>query len=187
MNNVFTSGEFGTEGVAPRLWLTLGINVGFTLGPVFKIRTGIYYGWKGYTHIHDGLVFFPQDTIGPSPTTSRVESQVSYSIWHLPLILQFNPKATRFFIAGGLAWNYQHYASVDQTIYFGNGDTEILPPTKEPSLNFSVVASLGYRLRVAEKIDLVFEPVFKYHFRDYIIAGSNLYNFGLKITLNYHI
>jgi hypothetical protein len=186
INNILTSSPVGTEGVAPRAGITFGINFGFSLSKSFRIRTGFYYGRKGYTHIHDGLIF-PQDTMDGNNTTSRLESQLKYSVFHLPLILQFNPGGSRFFATAGLAWDHQHSDNADRTIYYGSGDTDSLTAIQGPSPNFSAEATLGYKLAVSRSFELLIEPIFKFHFREYLISGSNLYNLGLRVTLNYNI
>ena len=186
MNSIFTEGNIGTEGVSPRMGATFGINFGFVIRPSFTIRTGVYYGRKKYGHIHNGLVF-PQDLIGPEPTTSSMESQVQYSIFHLPIILQVNPGGKQFFFAAGLGWDYQHYATAQQHIFFGNGEEDQLPEIKKPSPNFSSHLSFGYALKASDKVRMLFEPIFKIRIRDFIIAGSNLYNIGMRVTLNFNL
>lgn len=183
INSLLTENKVGFEGVFPQIGATFGLNIGFELVSSFTIRTGMYYGQKKYGHIHDGLIF-PEDLSGPEPTTSRMESQVQYAVFHLPLILQFNPGGSRFFFAAGLAWDYQHRATAQQRITFGNGEEGQLPELKDPSPNFSSQISFGYAVKASNRWNVLFEPFVRLHFVDYIIVGSRLYNAGMRITLN---
>ena len=68
-----------------------------------------------------------------------------------------------------------------RNIYFGNGSTQLMNSGNKMEANVGPLVSLGYQI---PKTNFLLEPLFKYYLRDQIIANSNQYNYGLKITYN---
>jgi hypothetical protein len=185
-NDLKVSNLLGQESVAPRIGVSAGLNVAFHLSNKISLRTGLGYGFKRYNHTHAGLIFGTDlnPTTGVN-TTTTVESKITFSEFQIPLVFQYELKENRFFIAGGMEITKPFANQSERIVYYGNGTTDFLPNPTQNGLNFAPVLSLGYLLPVTDQLCISIEPMFKYYLKTYIVAGSNLFNYGLKTTIHF--
>jgi hypothetical protein len=185
-NDLKVSNLVGQESVAPKMGLSAGLNVAFHLSNKFSLRTGLGYGFKHYNHTHAGLIFGtdlnPQTGVN---TTSTIESKIAFSELQFPLVFQYELKENKIFIAGGIEITKPFANQSERTVYYGNDTTDILSNPTQNGLNFAPVLSLGYLLPVTDQLSISIEPMFKYYLNTYIIAGSNLFNYGLSTTIHF--
>jgi hypothetical protein len=176
----------GQESVAPRIGVSAALNVAFHFSNKISLRTGLGYGFKNYNHTHAGLIFGTDlnPTTGVN-TTTTVESKITFSEFQIPLVFQYELKENRFFIAGGMEITKPFANQSERIVYYGNGTTDFLPNPTQNDLNFAPVLSLGYLLPVTDQLCISIEPMFKYYLKTYIVAGSNLFNYGLKTTIHF--
>jgi hypothetical protein len=185
-NNLKVGNVLGQESVAPKIGVSAGLNVAFRLSHQISLRSGLGYGFKHYNHTHAGLIFGTDlNPITGVNTTTTVESNVSFSEFQIPLVFQYELKENKIFIAGGLECTIPFANQSERTVYYGNGTTDMLANPTQNGLNFAPVLSLGYLLPVTEQLSLSIEPMFKYYLKTYIIAGSNLFNYGLRTTIRF--
>lgn len=186
LNQLIVGNPVGQESVKAKMGLSAGFTLEFRLSEKSFIRSGIGCGKKNYDHTHSGLIF--GNDIDPQTgliSTSRVESNVSFFELQIPLIFHYYVKENTFFIGGGIEAIYPIVNNSVRTIYYGNGDVEILSNTTENGINVAPVISFGYKQPLSDRLSLSIEPMFKYYLLEYIIGESNLYNLGLKTTLNF--
>ena len=185
-NDLKVSNLVGQESVAPKMGLSAGLNVAFHLSNKFSLRTGLGYGFKHYNHTHAGLIFGtdlnPQTGVN---TTSTIESKIAFSELQFPLVFQYELKENKIFIAGGIEITKPFANQSERTVYYGNGTTDVLSNPTQNGLNFAPVLSLGYLLPVTDQLSISIEPMFKYYLKTYIIAGSNLFNYGLRTAIHF--
>lgn len=176
----------GQESVAPRIGVSAALNVAFHFSNKISLRTGLGYGFKNYNHTHAGLIFGTDlnPTTGVN-TTTTVESKITFSEFQIPLVFQYELKENKFFIAGGMEITKPFGNQSERIVYYGNGTTDFLPNPTQNGLNFAPVLSLGYLLPVTDQLCISIEPMFKYYLKTYIVAGSNLMNYGLRTTLQF--
>ncbi len=185
-NDLKVSNLVGQESVAPKIGVSAGLNVAFRLSNQISLRTGLGYGFKHYNHTHAGLIFGTDlNPITGVNTTTTVESNVSFSEFQIPLVFQYELKENKIIIAGGMEITKPFANQSERTVYYGNGTTDMLANPTENGLNFAPVLSLGYLLPVTDQLSISIEPMFKYYLKTYIIAGSNLFNYGLRTTIRF--
>jgi hypothetical protein len=185
-NDLKVSKLVGQESVAPKIGVSAGLNVAFRLSNQISLRTGLGYGFKHYNHTHAGLIFGTDlNPITGVNTTTTVESNVSFSEFQIPLVFQYELKENKIIIAGGMEITKPFANQSERTVYYGNGTTDMLANPTENGLNFAPVLSLGYLLPVTDQLSISIEPMFKYYLKTYIIAGSNLFNYGLRTTIRF--
>jgi hypothetical protein len=185
-NDLKVGNLVGQESVAPKIGVSAGLNVAFRLSNQISLRTGLGYGFKHYNHTHAGLIFGTDlNPITGVNTTTTVESNVSFSEFQIPLVFQYELKENKIIIAGGMEITKPFANQSERTVYYGNGTTDMLANPTENGLNFAPVLSLGYLLPVTDQLSISIEPMFKYYLKTYIIAGSNLFNYGLRTTIRF--
>ncbi len=185
-NDLKVSNLVGQESVAPKIGVSAGLNVAFRLSNQISLRTGLGYGFKHYNHTHAGLIFGTDlNPITGVNTTTTVESNVSFSEFQIPLVFQYELKENKIIIAGGMEITKPFANQSERTVYYGNGTTDMLANPTENGLNFAPVLSLVYLLPVTAQLSISIEPMFKYYLKTYIIAGSNLFNYGLRTTIRF--
>ena len=185
-NDLKVSNLVGQESVAPKMGVSAGLNVSFHISNKFSLRTGLGYGFKHYSHTQTGLIFGTDlNPITGVNTTTTVESNVSFSEFQIPLVFQYELKENKIIIAGGMEITKPFANQSERTVYYGNGTTDMLANPTENGLNFAPVLSLGYLLPVTDQLSISIEPMFKYYLKTYIIAGSNLFNYGLRTTIRF--
>jgi Outer membrane protein beta-barrel domain len=176
----------GQESVAPRIGVSTALNVAFHFSNKISLRTGLGYGFKNYNHTHAGLIFGTDlnPTTGVN-TTTTVESKITFSEFQIPLVFQYELKENKFFIAGGMEITKPFANQSERIVYYGNGTTDFLPNPTQNGLNFAPVFSIGYLLPVTDQLCISIEPMFKYYLKTYIVAGSNLVNYGLRTSIHF--
>jgi hypothetical protein len=185
-NDLKVGNVLGQESVAPKMGLSAGLNVAFHLSNKISLRTGLGYGFKHYNHTHAGLIFGTDlNPITGVNTTTTVESKVGFSELQIPLVFQYELKENKIFIAGGMEITKPFANQSERTVYYGNGTTDVLSNPTQNGLNFAPVFSIGYLLPVTDQLSISIEPMFKYYLKTYIIAGSNLFNYGLRTTIHF--
>jgi hypothetical protein len=183
-NDLKVGNLVGQESVAPKIGVSAGLNVAFHLSHQISLRTGLGYGFKHFNHTQTGLIFGTDlNPITGVNTTSTIESKVSFSEFQIPFVFQYELKENKILIAGGLECTRPFANQSERTVYYGNGTTEVLSNPTQNELNFAPVLSLGYLLPVTDQLSISIEPMFKYYLKTYIIAGSNLFNYGLRTTI----
>lgn len=185
-NDLKVSNVLGQESVAPKIGLSAGLNVAFHLSNKISLRTGFGYGFKHYNHTHAGLIFGTDlNPITGVNTTTTVESKIAFSELQFPLVLQYELKENKIFIAGGMEITQPFANQSERTVYYGNGTIEVLSNPSQNELNFAPVLSLGYLIPVTDQLCISIEPMFKYYLKTYIISGSNLFNYGLRTSIHF--
>jgi hypothetical protein len=185
-NNLKLSNVLGQESVSPKMGLSAGLNVAFHLSNKISLRTGLGYGFKNYNHTHAGLIFGTDlnPTTGVN-TTTTVESKISFRELQIPLVFQYELKENKFSVSVGMEITKPFANQSERIVYYGNGTTDILPNPTQNGLNFAPVLSLGYLHPVTDQLCISIEPMIKYYLKTYIVAGSNLVNYGLRTTLHF--
>lgn len=185
-NKLIVHNPVGQEQVKSKMGLSGGFTFEFRLSENSSIKTGIGCGLKNYDHTHSGLTFGSDiDAQSGIISESRIESNVSFFELQVPLIFHYYVKENKFFVTAGIEAIYPIANNSVRTIYYGNGDVEVLSKTTANGLNIAPIIGFGYKLRLSDRLRLSIEPMFKYYLMEYIIAESNLYNFGFKTTLNF--
>ena len=186
-NSLIAGNPVGQESVKSQLGFSAGFNVEFQLSKKSSIRTGIGYGLKNYEHTQSGLIFGSDiNPVTGVVSESKLESKIAFSELQIPLIFKYEFKENKFFVTGGMEFIYPFANNSERVIYYGTGNTEKLSNSNNTkSVNLAPVISLGYNFTVSDKLSISIEPMFKYYLKEYIIIESNLYNYGLKTTLNF--
>lgn len=185
-NNLILGNPVGQESVKSKIGFSAGISFKFHLTNKSSFITGIGFGKKNYNHTHCGLIYGTDiDPLIGIISESKIESKVSFSELQIPLVFQYELKTNKFYIAGGLELIYRFLNNSERIIYYGNGAIAKLSNSNINGLNFAPELSFGYKLPVSDKLSISIEPMFKYYLKEYIIIESNLYNYGLKTTLNF--
>ena len=186
VNALITDNPIGKEKSTARIGFSLGFNLEFKLSPKIFFKSGLGYGLKKYDHTHSNLVFGTD--IGPNGiiSMSKIESKISFSELQLPLILLFQVKDSKFFISTGMEVTYPISNNSERIIYYGNGSIDKLTGSNNYStLNFAPQLGFGYNIPAGKKLNVGIEALIKYYIKEYIIAESHLYNYGVKATLNF--
>lgn len=185
-NNLKLSNVLGQESVSPKMGLSAGLNVAFHLSNKISLRTGLGYGFKNYNHTHAGLIFGTDlnPTTGVN-TTTTVESKISFRELQIPLVFQYELKENKFSVSVGMEITKPFANQSERIVYYGNGTTDILPNPTQNGLNFAPVLSLGYLHPVTDQLCISIEPMIKYYLKTYIVAGSNLVNYGLRTSIHF--
>lgn len=181
MNGLITGNPIGRETVSAKFGGAAGLNIEYRLTSKISLRTGLGFGIRNYEHVHEGLIF--NSDISPNDgiiSESSIESNITYIEVQLPLLLQYNINSNFFFTAG-LELTTAFADRSERVIFYGNGTTEDMQNNNKIGANVGPLITIGYEI---PNSNLLLELLFKYYLRDQIIANSNQYNFGLKITYN---
>lgn len=172
----------------------IGVGASFILGKEigkhFSVMTGLGFNQSNFRYTYSGLVLEPD--IDPQLgviSESRIEYNQSITEITVPLNIRYKPFKGNFFLEGGIGLNLQMNADVlsNNRIYFGNGSIGESNAGMSPAFNLSSSFGVGYRMTLAEKIDVSISPVFEYYFMEYLLkdlgANTRTYNIGLRTII----
>lgn len=167
-----------------RLGASSGLNLKYKVSKNIFFQTGFGYGIKRYDYIQEGLIF-PSD-IDPVKgiiSSSEIVTKFLFNEIQIPLLIQIDVANHKYFLSSGIALNRIFKNKSTHSIHYGNGEIEELSPTNNKAMyNSAFILSLGYNLKVSNKIKLSIEPMLKLYFKEYDIDHSQLCNFGIKTT-----
>lgn len=182
LTGLINSNLVGQEKVNEKIGISLGLNVEFSLPDRLALRLGLGYGFKRFTHIHEGLIFGSDiSPTGGFGNESTMESKISYGELQIPVTLLFKYKSGLYF-AAGLELNGIVIDNSKRNIHHSDGTVSTLSNRTGYNVNLAPMLSIGYTIPYT---GLSFEPMFKYYLKKHIISGSNQYNLGLRITYNF--
>lgn len=170
---------------SPKFGFTTGFNFIF-FRKRFAAEAGLLFADKGYKRERK-LMDVNGNAIG------RGISRYHYEYIDIPLKLHYNIKtgSSVFFITGGISTNFFLRQRVVASLQFDDGSamSKRRDTVKEgyPKLNLAVIAGLGYRQRLSDKLYFQIEPVYRRSAISIIDAPIKgyLWSFGADMGLFY--
>lgn len=165
--------------------ISTGLILKIKLSNKLFIRTGFGYGYKNYSNMQTGLIFGSDiDPVKGFISESKFETKINFKELQLPFSIQYDLKK-QLFIAGGIEFLYLFENNTEKILYYGNGTKETRTNNYFEQFNLAPTLSIGYNIPISDKFNVSIEPMFKYYLIEYIINESHLFNFGLRITVNF--
>ncbi|PLW94320.1 MAG: hypothetical protein C0592_03170 [Marinilabiliales bacterium] len=186
-NILSTGNPVGHEETTSKIGFSAGFGAEFFLSNNLSLATGLNYGLKRYSHTHTGLIFGSDiDPYLGYISESSMESIVAYSELAIPINLKIYIQKLRLIMRSGIDIIYPIADHSERIIYYGNGMTDILG-VPEKVLNFAPTFSLGHYFPLSGGDYLTgkyisYEFIAKYHLKSFVLAESNLFNLGLRIS-----
>jgi len=171
---------------APKAGISVGLQVKLKIVNDFFLRTGLGYGFKGYRNMETGLRF--GSTINPMTwvvSESKIETKGVFHELQLPLALQYDFKEDRFFIAVGADFVAQMGHTAKTQYLYGDGTKDFSSFENKSQLNIASTLSMGYAMPLNQHYTLSIAPTFSYYVKEWILHDSQMYNYGIKLLLDY--
>ncbi len=178
------SDNFDNHIISSKMGISGGIILAYSLTERIAIKSGLGYGLKSYNHTEKGINL----SLNVNPQIgfvgeSQIVSSVRFHEFQIPLIFEFKFNY-RLFACIGVEYDYQFNNKSKRTLYYEINKFLPLQTEEASTSNFSTYLSFGDTYIISDQLDIVLEPYFKYYFKSHIFSESNLFNLGLKTTLN---
>ncbi len=185
-NILHSRSEIGFESLSSNIGFSSGFNFNIYFNQNQSFKSGLAFGYKNYSHLHQGVLFGTDINPGGITSTSEIKTTISNVEIQLPLIYQLEIKENKYFFTGGIEMSHPLYFKANREYFFGNGDYESqkINKNKTPIL-LNLQTSFGFRFKIAQTHHLAIEPIIKYYLNDLIIINSKIINFGLKTSYNF--
>lgn len=188
--------EFGfidmrNERESARFGYTTGLCIRYSLSERWGLESGLLYADRGdKMETTDTDYVFPED--GSDPVIPDKTKTIShYYFLGVPLKANFYVlnKRTKVFLSAGVSTDF-FSGSKTKRINTFNGKEEQSSYSEEgvdfSTVNFVGLAGLGVDFQVNEKVDLRFEPIFRYSFSSlttYTDLQTHLYSIGINFAV----
>ncbi len=171
---------------APKAGFSVGVQVKLKVANNFFLRTGLGYGLKGYRNMETGLRF--GSTINPMTwvvSESKIETKGVFHELQLPLAFQYDIKEEKFFIACGVDLVGQIGHTTKTQYLYGDGTKDFSSFENKSQLNIAPNLSMGYAMPLNQHYTLSIAPTFSYYVKEWILHDSQMFNYGIKLLLDY--
>ena len=174
------------QGWAPKAGIGVGAQVKLKIANNFFLRTGLGYGLKGYRNMETGLRFGTDiDPVKGFISESKIETKGVYHELQLPLALHCDIDEEKFFMVFGLDLVAQLSHTTKRQILYGNGTMEYYSFENKSQFNMVPTISMGYAIPINDHYSLSIAPTFRYYVKEWILLDTRLYNYGIKLLLDY--
>lgn len=174
------------EAWAPKAGIGLGVQLKLAINKHLFLRVGAGYGLKGYRNREVGLRL--GSNINPTVgfvTESKIDTKGVFHEFQLPLAFQYDFKADNLFIAIGADLVGQQGHTTKRQILYGDGTFDQSTFENKSQWNTVPTISMGYTFPVNEHYDLSIAPSIRIYGKEWILQDTKLYNYGIKLLLDY--
>lgn len=170
----------------PKAGIGFGVQLKLKVANSFFLRTGLGYGLKSYRNMETGLRFSSDiDPMRGFISESKIDAKGVFHELQLPFTFQFDIKDEKIFLACGVDLVAQLSHTTKRQILFGDGSIEYYDFENKSQFNMVPTISMGYTIPVNEHYALSIAPTFRYYVKEWILHDTQMFNYGLKLLLDY--
>jgi len=174
------------EAWAPKAGIGVGVQLKLEINKHLFLRVGAGYGFKGYRNREVGLRL--GSNINPMTgfvTESKIDTKGVFHELQLPLAFQYDFKVDNLFLAIGADLVGQLGHTTTRQFLYGDGTSDQSTFENKSQWNTVPTISMGYTFPINDHYDLSIAPSIRIYGKEWILQDTRLYNYGIKLLLDY--